>query len=361
MKNLFQNLACLLLLAAPAFAVDSVAPTPSTIVIPETGNAQITIRWRVSLSSSVLPGDTSVTINGAVGTLLVDATPVPLPNSAVSRTVIYSPPGLQTFTVIDRIRIDRTTAQLIANGSTATFSRVFSDTETIGTATGLVALDTGPNSALGFRQFDLTFDDASRYRSVAQSEALQARLSISSSGRGTMRGVWEVAGPDNQTLFRGVGRATQPLVGNQRVVLESPELPTDRPGIYRVRFVPDGRLSPTAEDIAAPISYVVARPADVTSVGLISPQPDGFLSTNQRFAWNAVDGAVGYRLEFLNPNAAGAATRLAAIDIVTTSTTISPVTMARLVAETGVTWRVTAFDAEGTPIARSAQRGLRVD
>ncbi|MEO0342367.1 MAG: hypothetical protein AAF198_02920 [Pseudomonadota bacterium] len=361
MKRIIFAFLSALSFALPAQAVDSVTATPGTITIPDRGNALITIRWRATVSVSSPITGSRLTVIGDVGTLFVDGVPVDLSNSQISRTISFTPPTSETVTIIDRIRVSRAAAQRIANGATSTFQRSFTNTGTGSFATGLVNLQTGPNSALGFSEFRLSFDDASTFRTVREDASLTAKLSISSSGRGVLRGVWEVSGPDGQTQFRGIGRETKSLAGNRRTTLQSPSLPTDRNGIYLVRFVPDGRLTSIPLEDNPVIRYTVTGASNGVLVRLLAPQVDASLSPTARFAWDGPDGAIGYRLEFLIPNAAGSGIRIAAKDIPTEAVRLSPLTVAKLAGQKGVTWRVIAYDGEGNPIGQSEQRSLGIE
>ena len=353
MKRILTALLLTIASAFPAAAVDSVTGTPATISIPDTGNALITIRWRVTFSDSVRVGRTTVTVRGAEGISSAGK----INTTSISETFSYTGPGSKTVTIIDRIRVDRATAQAIQAAGTARFTRVFTNSVNGDTETGAVTLQPGTNASLGFREFDLSFDNKSRYKSVGVGEALTARVDISSTGTGRLQGTWEVSGPDAGTFFRVVDRQTVALSGNRRVTLESPNLPTDRTGIYLVRFLPDGRQSSVPNESYLTIRYVVTGEAEAPALALVGPLSGSRLDSTTEFSWAPVSGAAGYRIEFVLPGIISSK-RLAGKDITGTSARLSPLSLRKLTGRGDVSWRVIAYDGDGREIAQSSSRKI---
>jgi hypothetical protein len=281
--------------------------------------------------------------------------------------------GLVFFTVTERLNITRTAAARLTNAGTVALTRRFTDFAGTSPAAAVRVLTTS-GGPLAVRDASLTFDRGSRFEVAPQNTPLTARLQITTSGRGLLDGAWEVSGPsDTSTGFRVVGRARQVLAGTRRITLESPALPVQRSGIYRVRFVP----SPSAGrgiDLELPeLRYSVtpiSRPSDNEAVP--SPQAPTIvqawpasgatLSSATQFHWKPVQRAMRYRLEFFTQGAGYHQKQpVAAVDTSETSTQLKPFTRKRLFDALGngaASWRITAFDASGVVLARSPLRNL---
>lgn len=335
----------LLLLPLRAVALDSVTATPGVAYVQGTGTATVAIRWTVQVTVSV---DTTVTITSAPGTLVAGAAPPTSAGVTLRRTVRLSP-GTHLVRINERLRIDRTTARYILEGGGGLFARVFTDTLT-GTGTASVNLQGRATGAGGLtvQSFDLAFDDGATFRTVAAGEALVARLALTTSGRGLVQGSWQIEGPEGG--FRTLDRVRLTAGGPRRTLVESPPLPTDRPGSYRVRFVMaagDGPEGPV-------IRYTVGTGAGAAALGLTAPAEGAALGTQTRFAWEAIPGAARYRVEFL---AEADLTVLAAVETASAVATLRSFTLERL-GRGPLVWRVLALDAAGGVLARSAQRRI---
>ena len=356
MKRLLQSIIASILFATglPAQAAGPVTATPSTVNVNPAGSTVLTIRWRVGVLSSI---PASIVVSSAGGTLSTGLAT----GGALSQTVQHPGTGLIFVTFTERLRLDRTSAQLIAQNGGATYDRVFTDINGSSGPTTVALRSTG-GGELSFRDFALEFDDDSNFRVVGKDTALTARAQITTAGKGTLDGVWQVAGPSGSdgSAFRPVGRVRQVLAGSRRTVLESPQLPTDRPGIYRVRFLPDTSNTRAAGETYPELSYSVLAGAGQPALGLIAPDPGSAVSPATQFRWQPVGGAAGYRIEFLAASGAGISDqRLAALDVLEPQATLRSFTLARLSGTQQVFWRVLAFDAAGDLIAASPARALK--
>jgi len=335
-------------------AAGPVSATPGTVSVNAGGSSTITIRWRVGVASR-LPG--LVTVSSPRGELQVDGVTVPGGGGALSRTIRLRGAGTQFVTFTERVTVDRTTARRLGTGAIGRYLRVFSDMQ--GPATGVVALRAGPGGGLALRNFDLQFDDLSRFRVVETDAALTARLRLNSAGSGILQGSWEVSGPTSTQGegWRPIGRVRQLLAGPRSTVVESPDLPTGRPGIYRVRFVPDPRQGRDVATGVPVLQYsVTGARSDTPALNLLEPRAGSGLSAATTFRWAAVPGARAYRVEFFAES--GTTQRLAAVDTADTGTGLRPPTLARLAGADPLLWRVTAMGPDGRALAVSPARRL---
>jgi hypothetical protein len=335
-------------------AAGPVSATPGTVSVNAGGSSTITVRWRVGVTSR-LPG--LVTVTSPQGELQVDGVPVPGGGGALSRTIRHSGAGTQFVTFTERLSVDRTTARRLGAGADGRYLRVFSDAQ--GPATGIVALRGSSGGGLALRNFDLRFDDQSRFRVVATDAALTARLRATSAGSGILQGSWEVSGPTGTQGdgWRPIGRVRQFLAGSRSTVFESPALPTGRPGTYRVRFVAEPRQGRDAGTGVPVLQYsVTGARSDTPSLGLVEPRAGAGLNAAIRFRWAAVPGARAYRVEFFADS--GMTRRLAAVDTAGTGTGLRPPTLARLAGADPLLWRVIAVGADGRALAVSPARRL---
>lgn len=337
----------MLLMLAPglALALDSVTATPGTAYVQGTGTATVSIRWTAQIT---VGSDQTVTLTSTGGTLVAGAEPPVAAGGTLRRTVRLTA-GTHMVRITERLRIDRTTARYILEGGGGTFVRVFTDT-LAGTATATIVLQgrASGSGGLTVQAFDLSFDDGSAFRSVAAGEALLARANVSTAGRGLVQGIWQIAGPEGG--FRTLKRVRFTAGGPKKTLVESPALPTDQTGSYRLRFV----LGDGEGEEGPVIRYTVGAGEEVAGIALTSPAAGAELGSQTRFGWEGVTGAERYRIEFL---AEADLKTLASVETLKTSAVVKSFTLDRL---TGgpLVWRVVALDGSGNVIARSAQRRI---
>ena len=341
---MLRLIAALLLLALPAKAVDFATVSPGTATIDGRSSTILTLRWTVGVSG---PAGT-VTVTSPYGTLDNGNTSQTV-GGPLRRTVRLTGTSA-TVVITERVRIDLGTARRILDEGAGSFSREFNDgTAMSATATVDLAASNRPTTDLSFREFSLSFDDRTLYRVVRPGAALTGVLSVTSAGRGNFQGSWEVSGP-NGGGFRPVGRVSRFLIGSRAATFQSPQLPTRRPGTYRLRFsAGDGASNSPA------ITYVVAPDGSTGAIGLNSPAPGTTLTGATEFRWTGMQGAARYRIEFLLP---GSTRPIAAAEVPGTAARLRPFTLARLNGRGEIAWRITAYDAAGNPVARSQERVL---
>ncbi|WP_171125611.1 MULTISPECIES: hypothetical protein [unclassified Ruegeria] len=349
------------LLCGLAHAAGPVSVNPPTARVNGSGESAITLNWRVGVISRAAR---AVTVTSPGAQLSTGGTI----GGPLRRTVQHPGGGLIFVTLSERLVVDRTTAARIAQAGNAVLTRSFTDFN--GTsAPATLRMQATSGGPLAVRFADLAFDDDSLFRVVPSGTQLAARLELTTNGRGILDGAWEVAGPsDVAGDFRVVGRVRQVLAGARRATFESPPLPVDRPGIYRVRFVPSpgqrGSFTLSVPDLrytvtAVPIEPQTPDPASKPMLNLSAPQPGAGLSAATVFSWQPVPNASLYRLEFLDSGAGGLAPKqIAALDTSERSTRLKDFTLDRLRQVRVLRWRVAAFDSAGNLLAVSSVRGL---
>lgn len=342
-----------------AKAAGPVTVNPPVVRVNSSGEATITLSWRVGVLSpipqavTVTSPDAQLSTGGTIG-------------GTLRRTVQHPGGGALIFvTISERLVINRMTAARIAQAGSVGLSRSFTDFA--GPSRPATArLQSTSGGPLTVRFADLAFDDDSQFRVVRIGGALTARLQLTTDGRGILDGAWEVAGPsDIAGGFRVIGRVRQVLAGSRRAVIESPPLPVDRAGIYRVRFAPSGNPGNSFTLSLPELRYTVTAPSQnpdhlsQPKLSLSAPQPGAGVTAATRFSWQPVPGANRYRLEFLYSGAGGLRPdRIAALETKAQSARLKDFTLRRLRGVQALRWRVAAFDAEGNVLALSPARNL---
>ncbi|MCG6883767.1 MAG: hypothetical protein LJE62_08450 [Silicimonas sp.] len=339
---------------AAGATVTGVSVSPDPIVVNERGSALVTLRWRVEVTTS-LP----VTLESASGTV-IGGPVAETPGRRLSKRV--SAAGVSTHRFSDRIRISRAAIAALASGSTVVYQRSWNDGS--GAVVENVALTLGSGGELSVRNASLRFDDGSYYAIVDEGAPLAAVLRLTSAGAGRFDGIWQVSGPagTGSAAFRPVGRVRTTLAGSRTSVIESPALPTDRPGLYRVRLLPGPSAGADTAGTFPILTYVVTGAAGPDALGLLSPAPGKAVTPSTRFSWDGVPGASLYRLEFFRASGTGglAGRRVAAVDLPggATSARLKPFTFDRIRRADAALWRVVALDANGRPVAASPARRM---
>lgn len=174
----------------------------------------------------------------------------------------------------------------MSNGSNQLIlQREFSDG--INSATGSVRFQiismAGSGQALATHA-DLYFLNGGRDIAVSRNQAPRAKLELSSTGAGFMRGFWEIARPPStlsNPVFTPFKLETDTLAGTVTRTYTRPILPVDPPGTYLVRF---RFLQPTNQIVPA-IRYRVSAGAGGYQVTLISPTDGALANENTLFSW----------------------------------------------------------------------------
>ena len=333
-------------------AVTGVSASPNPITVNDQGSALANVRWTVEVTTS-----TPTTLVSTVGTV-TGGPSAETPGRQLQKRITTL--GVTTHRFRERIRISRASLQALRSGATVTYSRAWSDGGA--PATLVLALQLTSGGELSIRSSDLKFGNDSSTITVARGEALTAYARITSAGRGRFNGVWQVSGPNGGSTasFVPVGRVRQMLAGPRSTVFESPELPTDRPGSYLVRLLPDPGASDVTAGVFPTIRYRVLPSDGADAITLNTPSAGASITPATRFAWISAAGAQVYRLEFLAEGSVGTRNRVAAVDVAApaTTTSIRSFTAARLARNGAKFWRVLAYSSDGNLIAASAPRRI---
>lgn len=339
-----------LVIAFAAQAVDFVTVTPGVAQVNPSGATMVRLRWTVSVSSYSAQ---NIIVTSPTGTLSGGGFTTST-GTGLSKTIRHPGGGASVSVVFtENLRVDRTTASYIATSGGGVYERTFTDTVGSPYATSIDIVTSPYGDSVALQDYTLLFDDRTQYRVVRRGEALTAIANVTSSGRGTFDAVWEIKSP-NGGAFRPFGRERVIMSGPRATTFESPPLPTNEPGQYRIRFSIGGGAGANFPEI----SYVVAPPTGDSAITLHRPGPGGDITGATRFEWSSVTGAARYRVEFLAP---GTTRPLAAVDVRKTQTQLRPFTLARIKGLGQIVWRVTAYDGRGRALARSQARVLGSD
>lgn len=351
-----------LIQTAPARAdVFNVVVVPGTIDVNAAGDAVVTVRYRVTLN----PGTFADPVIRSTAAELVDV------GGGATLAVVGGPiqrnAGLNGVTTItEQIRVPRAVALRVAAGDNIDLRRTFNQEVTPGSGLASANLRASSAGALALRSLTLRFDDESQYRVLRRDAALRAQARLQTTGRGRIDGVWEVSGPafNTPSVFRRIGQAQKRVAAGGTTLFESPKLPTDRPGLYKVRFLPRRDGDARFNDAFPVLQYFVTQTETLRELQILEPPAGAALGSASRFRWAADPAAAAYRLEFRGRRSlSGAgARRIAAVDVAAgdalPSATLRPFTLARLRRERAVYWRVVAYDAAGRPLSSSPLRRL---
>lgn len=223
-------------------------------------------------------------------------------------------------------------------------------------------------SSVGLNRIDLRFNTGKQVEIIAANTPLSVIATLNFDRAGMLDAVWEVATPDTtvgQAVYRPLQNVRQALAAGRQVAIQSPALPTNNAGIYRVRL----RInSPASEQSATPVtlSYQVQQGGTkraIDSAALItleSPAPNITLDTDTEFSWAHTQGAQAYQIEFFNSATPDTLRPLTGLQLKPkqTAAVLSATVFNRLLLGQTYYWRVVAFDKEGRLLAASELRPI---
>jgi len=249
-----------------------------------------------------------------------------------------------------------------AGATEIVYERTFTDGTH--TAVGTQVFKIASVGAAGFAvdRLALEFSDGEVQSIVEQGEPLRARAELTYTGRGLLQGRWEVSLPASlggAPMFRSLGLVRRQLSGPERLVLESPPLPTAGPGLYIVRL----RLrQPVLPGSTPEIQYYVnpASARAARALTLLAPEPGTALRAGMEVRWRAVPGSRAYYVElFSEPPGQGAVpVGGMVLDGSAGSARLSAAALAQLDHPEAVYLRVLAVGARGEVLAASEVVGL---
>lgn len=334
------------------------------------------------------------------------STPGGLPLGTNAATLIDSgpiPAGVPTTsTVVERLRIPPNVVRnaQAAGATTIVYTRTFQESggaSTPGTATVRFQLVGGLGGPFEITFFRLHFENDSALQVVEPDAApLHAIADVSYSGHGVIDAVWEVSDSGLSrtggavTSFRRLRRERRRLDAGGRAHLRSPALPTGQAGLQlvRLRFVsPDTAFElPTIRYFVlggnvpgmdlAPLPLALGTPLELAA-----------LTETTQFSWEPVSGTSAYQIEFFAPHEVQAneyppdAVLESSEDrqvilsedpppdqLVTgvvvrpeqNRITLPPYVRQQLAAGQQYSWRVRALMADGSVLAESPSRQVRV-
>jgi hypothetical protein len=209
-------------------------------------------------------------------------------------------------------------------------------------------------------RMELQFASGKRVEIAPRAASLVARLTLSYSGGGTLRGRWQVAEPGGgaNPFFRTVSLVRATLAPTQRATLESPRLPTQSSGRYALRFCLDAGGANPDEDCADSSAgvqtiYEVSAPA-AAAITMLAPA-GGSAGPASIFRWTAVPGASLYQLQIMIARDGLEPQFVTGLLLpgLTAEAALSQLVISKLVPGSRYRWRVTAHDANGGLLARS--------
>lgn len=217
-------------------------------------------------------------------------------------------------------------------------------------------------TAVGINRFSLRFSSGSQTEIIRQNQSLRAIATINFERAGMLDAIWEVATPastSGQAIFKPLQNVRQYLAASRQVDVQSPVLPSDEPGIYRLRL---RLLQPTLSQAPVELRYQVNKGSgkSVVEIGNVSPPPGAVIDAQSEFSWQAQAGVKAWQLEIYER--ADAQQPLTGM-LVQGEQNHSPLSASVLgYLEPGriFYWRVVAVDMEGEVIAASEMREIRM-
>ncbi|WP_068828996.1 hypothetical protein [Pseudomonas sp. BMS12] len=252
-------------------------------------------------------------------------------------------------------------------------------------SSGLRAPREGQDGELLVQRLSLSFSDNQRVKVVPPGEGVLAKVLLAYSGNGLLEGRWQVAEPgstEGKPVYRTLLLVRSYLRAAQQSTLNSPPLPTDKAGKYRVRFcVTNHELVPPDAlllDAGCPLDtltvetvYEVLGSEQPERRPLMTSEPrDGDVTGASQFNWQPVAGAVVYQLQLFAADGPrgddsavlGESPSFVAGMLLPASvnrSTLSPLLRSKLQAGQYYLWRVTAHDQGGSMIGRSQEWRVR--
>lgn len=372
----------LLVPAQGSFSAARVSPQQRQVYANTHNSLQLS--WQVTTGAGHSNGVVSTAariLNPATGSVLANLGAVlSAPGSGpflFSETLNLDPALMQTLLAGNspRLVVERVFSDPIGGGSTRAYMTLLLS------RSSLEAVRTGGPGELTVQGLRLAFDTGNDQTLVGENSQLQAQLTVSYSGAGLLEGRWQLAEPGSTEalpLFRTLSLVRQQVAGSQRLVLESPVLPTGRAGKYLLRFcVTNRNLAPAgaSDDPQCPVAewvidagYQVQAQQGLLSLTGLTPSQQP-VNARTPFRWPAVAGASVYQLQIfaLSPQALpGPASQQASLSAepqfvvgmvlpkTTTESPLSELVRSKLSPGQRYLWRITAHNAGGKMLAASA-------
>ncbi len=366
-------------------ALQAVKVQPAQRQLLATQNNNFGVAWQISASAGYTGGVSSAAaqvINPATGAVLATIGG-PLSRSGsgpylLSEFLDIPESSVQAWT---RSGLQRLLLVRIFTGGTTVRGQM---TLTLASS-ALRAPREASDGELLVQRLSLSFLDNQRIKLVQPGTDLKAKVLLAYSGNGLLEGRWQVAEPgstEGRPVYRTLTLVRSYLGNTQQAQLNSPVLPTEKAGKYRVRFRVSNRDQVPADDLvldnSCPIPeltvetvYEVLGGEDPTAQVVISSGPQsGTVNAATEFHWQALPAAVVYQLQlFASSNEQaesdamlGDSPRFVAgmlLPANTAKTQLSVLMRSKMEAGQYYLWRVTAHDQSGALIGRSREWRVR--
>ena len=379
------GLMCLLPVISAEAALQAVKVQPAQRQLLATQNYNFGVAWQISASAGYTGGVSSAAaqvINPATGAVLATIGG-PLSRSGsgpylLSEFLEIPESSVQAWT---RSGLQRLLLVRIFTGGTTVRGQM---TLTLASS-ALRAPREASDGELLVQRLSLSFLDNQRIKLVQPGTDLKAKVLLAYSGNGLLEGRWQVAEPgstEGRPVYRTLTLVRSYLGNTQQAQLNSPVLPTEKAGKYRVRFCVSNRDQVPADDLvldnSCPIAaltvetvYEVLGGEDPTAQVVISSGPQsGTVNAATEFHWQALPAAVVYQLQlFASSNEQaesdamlGDFPRFVAgmlLPANTAKTQLSVLMRSKMEPGQYYLWRVTAHDQSGALIGRSREWRVR--
>lgn len=346
-------------------AIVDVSPQPSRANAGVT-SATLNIVWQVQ---RVDQPNTSANVVSQSGQFLLGGSVVQTVSRPLSRVFPGNATGNEIATFSEAVNVPRSIlVEAARSGQSLTYQRSFTDGTGASAGSVTVAVVGSAGGEFAITRIELKFEGDSRVRVLPGDETIRALAEINFGGSGILRGVWEIAGPASTTgepLFRPLTIVRRNLAGGDRVIISSPQLPTDTQGLHVVRL----RIEEPALDFVIPVlRYFVtapeseAAPPPPTPVQLQAPAGGAVLAPDSEFTWEPLPGAQAYMLQFYPAEgpAEPTAPPVAAVLVPgeRQSTVLEALTWQRLEYGTRYRWRIRAMAEDGSLAGLSGWREI---
>jgi hypothetical protein len=260
--NSILLLVLMTLLVGPSISVaniTAVSTTPPSANVAVTRPANLSVQWKIT-SDAAAP----VSISSASAEFRAGNAGGPLLEAVKKNVsaVVNTGAAPHTVSITERLQVP---AHVIFKAHKMGHSRiVYVRNFTDGGAgnTGGYVLNIRSSAAADFnvQSVSLVFDDESRERHALQGDVVHVLATVEFAGNGLLQAVWEVAEPvasSGSEIYRTLLLERRRLAAGGRIILASPELPTVRTGLHKVRL----RITqPYLADEVPELTYSVAKP-----------------------------------------------------------------------------------------------------
>jgi hypothetical protein len=209
---------------------------PASGKVPVSRYAVVSINWKVTSNATV-----PVTVSSASGEFHAGSAGGPLLESA-RKTIKSTISNGDTASLAERLYVP---AHVVFKAhrmghTSVVYVRSFSDGGVSAKGSHALNIRGAAGADFSIQNLSLIFDDESKQRHTTVGEEIHALATVNFSGSGLLQAVWEVAEPlpggsDNMG-FRSLVLVHRRLVAGDRLILTSPELPTVRAGLHKVRL-----------------------------------------------------------------------------------------------------------------------------